>query len=107
MVARATVGEDIVAGGRLSFAVHNIGTVHVSIAQVTVRAPRRETGKPWETQLAGWYLLSGETRAYHVTLPADLCRQHPHPIVTVAVTFADNKQALTIDRPIGEGECAP
>jgi fimbrial chaperone protein len=105
MVARATLDDATAAGGRLSFTVHNIGTVHVSIAQVTVHAPARNAAKPFDTQLPGWYLLSGETRAYSVTLPADLCRQHP--TVTIAVTFADNKQALSIDHPIGAGACAP
>jgi len=120
MIARAAIDHVAVAGGRLSFVVRNIGNVHISIAQVTVRGARvrddgpgvrRETGAkappPFESRLPGWYLLSGETRAYHVALPADLCRERG--TLTISVKFADNAQPMTVDHPIGDGPgaCGP
>jgi fimbrial chaperone protein len=106
MIARATLDHVATTDGRLTFVVRNIGNVHVSIAQVNVRAARRDPKMPpFDTQLPGWYLLSGETRAYHVTVPADVC--HERPTLTIAVKFADNAQPLTIDQPIAEGACAP
>jgi fimbrial chaperone protein len=106
MIARATLEHVATTGGRLSFVVRNIGNVHVSIAQVSVRAARRDPQAPsFDAQLSGWYLLSGEARAYHVTLPPDLCRERP--TLTIAVKFADNAQPLTIDQAIADGACAP
>jgi fimbrial chaperone protein len=102
LVARAMVDETKVAGGQLSFVVRNVGNVHVSITRVTVTMRARG----FETQVPGWYLLSGETRRYHVALPADACRE-PGAMVRIAAMFADNPQPLTIDHPIGAGDCAP
>jgi fimbrial chaperone protein len=106
MIAQATLDKAVIATGQLSFAVHNIGTVHVSIARVTVHAPRRDaTQPPFESTLPGWYLLSGETRTYRVALPADVCRERP--TLTIAATFADNADPLTIVEPIPAGACEP
>jgi fimbrial chaperone protein len=105
MVARATLDEVDAIGGRLSFVLRNVGTVHVSTTQIAVRAPRGDGGKMFETSLPGWYLLAGESRVYHVTLPADVCDEHP--VLTIAVTFADNKQPLVLDHRVGQGDCAP
>jgi fimbrial chaperone protein len=99
LLARATLDAAAMASGTLSFAVRNVGTVHVSITRVTVQAGG------FEAQLPGWYLLSGETRRYQVALPEEVCRQQP--TVRIAVTFADNAQPLTIDQPFGAGDCAP
>jgi fimbrial chaperone protein len=106
MVARATLDEADVIGGRLSFVLRNTGTVHVSTTSITVRVPGgMGSRRPFETQLPGWYLLSGESRVYHVTLPAEVCEEHP--LLTIAVTFADNKQPLILDYRVGPGDCAP
>lgn len=101
LAARAMVDEATVAGGQLSFVVRNIGNVHVSIARVTVAMRARG----FETQVPGWDLLSGETRRYHVALPADACREPA--VVRIAAMFADNPQPLTIDHPIGRGGLRP
>ena len=101
LVARATMDDAQVAGGQLSFAVRNVGNVHVSIVRVTVSMRARG----FETQVPGWYLLSGETRRYRIALPADVCREPG--MVRIAAMFEDNPQPLTIDHPIGVGDCAP
>jgi fimbrial chaperone protein len=113
MVARAMLDEVDVIGGRLSFVLRNVGTVHVSTTQIAVRAPRpqgegekgEKDEKPFETSLPGWYLLAGESRVYHVTLPAAVCDEHP--VLTIAVTFADNRQPLVLEHRVGQGDCAP
>jgi fimbrial chaperone protein len=102
LIARATIDRVEVKGGQLSFVVHSVGTVHVSIAKVVVTA---SSSPSYQSELPGWYLLSGESRTYRVALPATVCRDQA--TVRIAATFADNPTPLAVDQPVGAGDCAP
>jgi fimbrial chaperone protein len=104
LVARAAIEHTEIADGRVSFDVRNLGTTHVMIVQADVRGVPAAGQAPYTQRLPGWYLLSGETRTYHVTLPPEVCRAQQK--LTISITF-DGKpqQTLTAEQPITAETC--
>ena len=59
--------------GGLRVAVSNAGKTHVSVEEVRARGLDTAGYQVYSTELRGWYVLSGKTKTYELTIPEDGC----------------------------------
>jgi fimbrial chaperone protein len=59
--------------GKLEVRVANNGNAHFVVTSVKVTGEDREGVESFSRDIAGWYLLSGVTRAYETSIPLQAC----------------------------------
>lgn len=73
--ARGEFGEAVLAKGAVTTVIKNSGNVHFRIQTVQLIGKDVSGAEVLRQKLDGWYLLSGVSRPYVFTLPAEACRK--------------------------------
>lgn len=74
-VDRGEFTEAVLEKGKVATVIKNSGNVHFRIQTVELIGKDADGGEVFRQKLDGWYLLSGVTRPYVFTLPAEECRK--------------------------------
>lgn len=70
---KVVVRDARVSGGRVAFSLHNDGSAHAMVTNLTLAA-NDAAGRPLYSQkLKTWYILAGGTRVYDAKIPAGAC----------------------------------
>lgn len=70
---KAELGPVAMDNGTVSVRVRNAGNVHFVVRTVIVTAKDARGEGVFRTEINGWYLLSGASRAYAAAIPAGAC----------------------------------
>ena len=60
--------------GALNVLVKNIGNAHFIINSVDIKGKNVKGEEIFSKELSGWYLLSGVSRLYTITIPQEVCK---------------------------------
>jgi fimbrial chaperone protein len=83
--------------GELSATVSNSGTEHYNITAVNFRLRNIKGDELFSQESKGWYLLSGVSRRYSVTFPAELCKEAAVAEVEVKSDKLDLKKKVEMN----------
>lgn len=87
--------------GILSFNVKNTGNVHVSIQAIQLSADGEQVKK----DIAGGTTLVGATKAYQVSIPAEICHKAEHLDIVMQSYDAFNKLELRSGLKVDHMQC--
>lgn len=82
------------AKGVFKLGVTNRGNVHVTITSVRFNGKGAEGQALFAKEISGWYLLSGASRTYEATIPAEVCNS------LQAVEVELKTETLTLNRAV-------
>jgi fimbrial chaperone protein len=86
------------AAGKLTMVVKNTGNEHFIINSISITS-----GELFATELQGWYLLTGASRAYSVTIPPEICNK----LSQVNVAIKTDKLGLQRSAAVNQSMCQP
>ena len=89
--------------GRLGFEVGNAGSVHFSVQKVRVTGSDASSGKTFEKELAGWYVLAGGSRDFELQLTPAECGQTGK----VRIQVETNRLNFEKSAELPAGACGP
>jgi fimbrial chaperone protein len=73
-VEKGTIEAVNIKKGKAEIKVQNNGNFHFMVNAVQVRGVDRQGKEIFSTAVDGWYILSGESKAYEITIPPDECK---------------------------------
>jgi len=83
--------------GKVSTIIKNTGNVHFRIQSVQLVGKDASGGEVLRQKIDGWYLLSGVSRPYSFTLPAEECRKNATLELLVDTNQEDIATVLKVD----------
>jgi fimbrial chaperone protein len=89
--------------GAFSFAIKNPGTVNFNITKVLVKGKDSAGNTILAKETAGWYLLSGSSRTYSVSVSQEDCAR----LSSLELEAINDKKPLKTVVPIDKAHCKP
>jgi len=89
--------------GVLNALVRNRGNTHFIINSINVRGNNRKGENLFSQELSGWYLLSGISRLYTMTVPQEVCKELSRLDIEVKTDRLNLNGKLDVD----EAMCLP
>ena len=82
--------------GKLTFRIYNTGNVHILIKAISVEGINKAGASAFSSEIAGWYLLHGNSRPYSVEIPADRCRKIKNLKISVNTDKISFEKTLSV-----------
>lgn len=90
-------------GGRFSVTVSNKGNAHFVIQSIDLKGRNGAGQVIFSNELAGWYLLSGASRAHSTSIPLEVCKE----LSTLEVEVKTDRFTLNRKLDVHEALCIP
>lgn len=91
------------SNGVAGVAIKNTGNVHIEISSVTFKGKDAKGKEVFTQSVGGWYLLSGVSRRYTVTIPTDVCTG----ITRLNIEISTDRLNLEGNLDAGKTMCRP
>lgn len=100
---RGEVEKMELTGGVFSLTVRNKGNAHFVIQSINLKGKNRTDEAIFSKELAGWYLLSGASRAHSASVPPDVCKE----LSNLEVEIKTDRFTLHRKLDVHEALCTP
>jgi P pilus assembly chaperone PapD len=87
--------------GKAEIKVQNKGNLHFLVTAVQIKGENTQGKEVFSTVIGGWYILSGLSKAYEVSIPQDVCSKMDK--LTIEVKTNNNvifKEQLQVEKPM-------
>ena len=93
----------VLAKGDLNIAVKNEGNVHFIINSIHVKGHNSSNQEIFSRELSGWYLLSGVSRHYIISIPQEDCTN----IANFEIEIISDRLKLSSKLDVNSAMCSP
>jgi len=101
--ARGAIDKIELSKGILNIWVRNTGNTHFIINSVNLKGKNMKGEEVFSKELSGWYLLSGVSRVYSLSIPQDSCKD----LAKLDVEARTNRFNLNGKLDVDQAMCMP
>jgi fimbrial chaperone protein len=100
-VEKGTIETVNIQKGKAEIKVQNNGNLHFMVSAVQVQGVDNQGKEIFSSAVDGWYILSGESRAYEINIPQDKCKNITR--LNIEVKTNNNnifKELVPVEKPM-------